>query len=75
MNIIEALTETKLQTEVFYDLTPSDLSKSYGAHKWTIQEILVHLADAESVLHERIKRIICEPKQVIWAFRQDDWSK
>jgi len=34
---------------------------------------LVHLADAESILHERIKRVIAEPKQVIWAFNQNLW--
>lgn len=33
----------------------------------------MHLADAEGVLHDRIKRVIAENKQVIWAFNQDLW--
>lgn len=75
MNIIEQLTETKIMTEAFFDLSENDLQKSYGIDKWNIRKILVHLADAESVLHERLKRIISEPKQVIWAFDQDLWCK
>lgn len=73
MNIIEKLTETKIMTEAFFDLSENDLQKSYGIDKWNIRKILVHLSDAESVLHERIKRIISEPKKVIWAFDQDLW--
>lgn len=75
MNIIEQLTETKIMTEAFFDLSENDLQKSYGIDKWNIRKILVHLADAESVLHERLKRIISEPKQVIWAFDQDLWCE
>ena len=73
MDIILLLTETKKETEKYFDLPQEDLIKTYAKGKWAVKEILVHLADAESVLHERIKRIIAEPKQVIWAFDQDLW--
>jgi hypothetical protein len=73
MEIVRLLTETKEETEKYFFLPQGDLAKSYAKGKWTIKEILVHLADAESILHERIKRIIAEPKQVIWAFDQDLW--
>jgi hypothetical protein len=69
MNMIELLTETRDETEKYFDLPQGVLKKTYAKGKWTIREILVHLADAESVLHERIKRIIAEPRQVLWAFR------
>ena len=75
MNIKTILIETKQQTEFFFNLSETDLKKTYGKNKWNIRNILVHIADAESVLHERIKRIIAEPKQVIWAFDQDRWSE
>lgn len=58
-----------------FDLQPSALSKTYDQGKWTIKQIPVHLADAESVLPERIKRIIAEPKQVLCAFDQDLWNE
>lgn len=36
--------------------------------------ILHHLADAEAVLSERIRRTLSEPRQVLWAFDQDAWA-
>ena len=30
---------------------------------------------AETVLYDRIRRAISEPKQVLWAFDQDAWAK
>ncbi len=75
INLIDNLTKTKLRTETFYNLSANDLQKSYAAGKWNIRKILVHLADAESVLHERLKRIISEPDKVVWAFDQDAWCE
>lgn len=75
MEITETLINTKNEIIKYFDLPVDILSKSYGDGKWTIKEILVHLADAESVLLDRIKRVIAEPKQVIWAFDQDLWSE
>lgn len=73
MDIVNLLTDTGLETAGFYDLPRQSLLKTYGEGKWNIQQILVHLADVESILHERIKRVIAEPKQVIWAFDQELW--
>lgn len=75
MDIITPLTDTKNETENYFDLSTYELSKSYSAGKWNIKQILVHLADAESILLNRIKRVIAEPKQVIWAFDQDLWCR
>ncbi len=75
MNILTTLTNTKNETEKYFDLSEEELAKTYGEGKWTIKQILVHLADADSVLLDRIKRVISEPKQVIWAFEQDLWNE
>lgn len=75
MNILTTLTKTKNETEKYFDLSEEDLAKTYGEGKWTVKQILVHLADADSVLLDRIKRVISEPKQVIWAFEQDLWNE
>ena len=74
MDIILLLTETRNITAGYFDLPANELFKQYAPGKWSIKKILVHLADAESVLHERIKRTIAEPKPVLWAFDQDRWS-
>jgi hypothetical protein len=73
MDMITALKTTLSATISLYDLPKEDLQKTYAPGKWTVQQILVHLADAESVLHERIKRIIASPGEVAWAFDQDKW--
>lgn len=74
MSLITDLTTTRNQTLSWFGLPDSELEKTYAPGKWTVRQLLVHLADAESVLHERIKRVIAGPKQVIWAFDQDRWA-
>ena len=75
MDLITSLTNAQNETVKYYSLSENDLSKSYGDGKWTIKQILVHLSDSEAVLLGRIKRIISEPKQVIWAMNQDLWCE
>ena len=68
--------ERSLQTTLqYFDLSKDNLQKSYAPGKWTIQQILHHLADSETVLHERLKRIIGGPIQVLWTFDQDLWCQ
>jgi hypothetical protein len=71
--LLHRLRETQHRTLAFFDLDEVHLSKSYADGKWTIREILHHLADAETVLYDRVRRIIAEPRQVLWAFQQDCW--
>lgn len=73
MELLTTLQSTRDRTLRYFDLSLAVLSKTYAPGKWTVQELLVHLADAEMVLLERIKRVIAEPKQVVWAFDQDRW--
>src|SRR6185369_13461443 len=75
MEIIDKLELTKKNTLKFFALTNEDLNKSYGLDKWTVRYILHHIADAETVMYDRIRRVISEPKQVIWVFDQDAWAK
>lgn len=74
MTLLDQLTATREQTLPLFDLAATDLARTYAPGKWTVRQLLVHLADAESVLHERLKRVIAEPKPVIWAFDQDRWD-
>jgi hypothetical protein len=74
-NLLARLAATRDETLCYFDHSPNDLSLTYGPGKWNIRKILIHLADAEAVLQERIKRVIAEPGQVIWAFDQDRWCE
>jgi hypothetical protein len=40
-----------------------------------VRFLLHHLADAESVLNERIRRVLSEPRQTLMVFDQDAWAK
>lgn len=73
-DLLQELRQTKIQTLKYFGLPPSDLKKTYAPGKWTVREILNHIADAETVLYDRVRRVIasdCRP--VIWAFNQDAW--
>lgn len=75
MDIINRLEETRDQTLRYFDLGEDQLERTYGPGKWPVRFILHHLADAETVLFDRIRRVLSEPRQVIWAFDQDAWAK
>ncbi|MFN2498668.1 MAG: DinB family protein [Pyrinomonadaceae bacterium] len=75
MDLIERLEATKVTTLKYYDLSDAQLNQSYALGKWTIKYILHHLADAETVLYDRIRRVISEPRQVLWAFDESAWAK
>lgn len=74
MDIVARLETTKSRTLSCFDLSDEQLARKYGPGKWPVRFILHHLADAETVLFDRIRRIISEPKQVLWAFDQEAWA-
>ncbi|MEZ5040530.1 MAG: DinB family protein [Saprospiraceae bacterium] len=75
MQIIEDLKRTSALTLSYFDLPEADLEKSYGPGKWTVRQLLHHMTDADTVLYDRIRRAISEPKSVVWAFDQDKWAQ
>jgi len=75
VDIITRLERTRDQTLKCFALGGDQLVRSYGPGKWPVRFILHHLADAEAVLYDRIRRVVSEPKQVLWAFDQDAWAK
>jgi hypothetical protein len=68
------LAMTKTETSGYFDLSEADLAKTHHERSWNIRQILHHLADTEMILHTRIKKIIAEPKQVVWNCEQEDWD-
>lgn len=74
MDIIARLEATRNQTLKYFELSDEQLDRNYGAGKWSIRFLLHHLADAETVMFDRIRRVLSEPRQVLWAFDQDAWA-
>jgi hypothetical protein len=75
MIILEDLERTRDETLQCFNLSAEDLAKRSAPGKWSVRWILHHLSDAETVLYDRIRRVISEPRQVIWAFDQDAWAE
>ena len=73
--LLDLLEITKIETIRCFDLIPSDLEKKYGVGKWNVKQILNHLADAETVLYQRIRRVISIPNQTVYGFDQDAWEQ
>lgn len=74
MSIVADLQRTKGETLALYGLGDAELAKTYALNKWPVRHLLHHLADAESVLYDRIRRGISKPGQVVWGFDQDAWA-
>lgn len=60
-------------------LSPADLQAAPPAEqadlgRWSIQQVVIHLADSELVYAERIRRVIAEDQPRLWAFDQDLWA-
>ena len=54
---------------------PAKLKKSPAPGKWSVAEIVAHLADAEIVLGYRVRAILGAPGTPIQAFDQDKWAE
>jgi hypothetical protein len=75
MDILARLEAVKDRTLKCFEASDEQLARSYGPGKWSVRFVLHHLADAETVLFERIRRIISEPKQVLWVVDQEAWAR
>ena len=75
MQLIRELETTRDETLAYFSLGQRDLTRTYAPGKWPVRFILHHLADSETVLFDRVRRILSEPRQVLWVFDQDAWAK
>jgi hypothetical protein len=73
--LVKQLEQTRDETLRYFELGEDDLARTYGPGKWPVRFILHHLADSETVLFERIRRTISEPRPVLWVFDPDLWAK
>ncbi len=72
--LIKRLEAARDETLAYYALGDTDLAKTYGPGKWSVRFLLHHLADSETVLYDRICRLISEPRQVLWVYDQEAWA-
>ena len=73
--LIQDLEATRDETLKHFTLSETDLARTYAPGKWSIRFLLHHLADSETVFNDRIRRVLSEPRQVLWVYDQDAWAK
>ena len=74
MDVVSRLEAARERTLPYFALSEERLALCYAPGKWPVRWLLHHLADAETVLYDRIRRAISEPRPVVWAFDQDRWA-
>jgi uncharacterized damage-inducible protein DinB len=74
-DIRASLMQSAADTAALFDASDADLAKTYGPGKWSIRQILVHLADAEFVYLWRVSRAIAETGSPVEGFNQDLWAE
>ncbi|MEW6050178.1 MAG: DinB family protein [Candidatus Zixiibacteriota bacterium] len=72
---------------VSYGKAPEQLRKALGdfpkevwkykpaPNRWSIHEIIIHLADAEANCYIRARRFVAEPGKAVMAYDQDSWAE
>jgi hypothetical protein len=53
----------------------AELRRSSGADRWSVAQIVAHLADSEIVFAYRVRMILASPGVAIQAYDQDAWSR
>lgn len=59
---------------VVQGLSESQLNTSIGEGKWTIRQIIHHIADANLNAYTRMKLIATEEKPILKPYNQDQWA-
>lgn len=54
-------------------LTPEQAKHAYASGKWTVKEVVGHLADTERVMSYRALRIARSDPAGLAGFEEDDW--
>lgn len=56
-------------------LTREQLLATPVPGKWSLQQLVLHLTDAECVMADRIKRVIAEKEAALLAFDENRWTE
>jgi len=70
---VQAATPARI-SRLVRNSSPARLRKRPAPGKWSVAEILAHLADTEVVVAYRLRAILGAPGSPIPAFNQDDWA-
>jgi len=71
---LEALADTPPHIRELMDgWSEAQFERSYAPGKWTVRQVLIHLAQTELALTTRARFALTQPGYTAQAFSQDDW--
>ena len=59
---------------IFSVYTPEEINRSPGPGKWSLRELMAHLADCEIVWSWRLRQTLAADSPALQAFDQDRWG-
>ena len=74
-HLLQELERTRDETLQCFSLNREDLARTYAPGKWSVAYILHHLSDSETVFIDHIRRVLTEPRPVLWVMDQDAWAR
>ena len=76
LKIIKQLRDFPRQLEkIVKDLSDKQLDTPYGEGKWTVRQVVHHLADSHINGFARVKWALTEDNPIVKQYEQDDWAK
>jgi len=61
--------------EALLKITPNELDARPSPGRWSVREIIHHLADSEMTSAIRLRRLLAEDRPVIQGYDQDEFSR
>ena len=61
-------------SELVHAMDPATVAHAPAPGKWSVRDILCHLADCEIAFAFRLRQALAEPNHVIQPFDQDNWA-
>ena len=72
---MRVLSETSGRLQQIASALGEKLNRPYAPGKWSLHQIIVHLADCELTFAFRYRQALAEDNHVIQPFDQDKWAK
>lgn len=71
---LAVIRETPGRLDPLHKSSPDVLNRSPAPDKWSVRDILAHLADCEVVFAFRLRQALAEDYHVVQPFDQDRWA-
>ncbi|TQR19096.1 DinB family protein [Psychrobacillus vulpis] len=64
----------RMLREAIEGLSEEELRYKPSPDKWSIHQILIHVADSEILSTQRLKKVLSEDEPLLMSFDQDAWA-